>query len=268
MGGMVSFDLGPKPTYQEGGHLVLKCPSWERPSAFVLLIISCLWLGVFSNNRLTCDRPTLSTTNCQVSRTLGVGLIPRETVRLGSLTTVQVISETRSSDDGNYLVYDLKLSGTEAVTRLELNTVNEARAQQMAEAVQRFLVNPGRPAIALQTRSIWSFIWRPLGLASLAIALLQRKPYRFEFDRLMGKMQVFGANGRLKQELSLREIQSVVIEQCSGEDLTGYSVVLLTQRGDRHPLTKTYSINLQSKQEAAEAIRAFLGLPPVEIKEV
>ncbi|WOB42020.1 hypothetical protein HNI00_01695 [Thermoleptolyngbya oregonensis NK1-22] len=268
MAGIVSFDLGPKPTHRENGHLVLKCPSWERPSAIVLLALSCLWLGFISNNRLTCDRPDLSTINCQVVRTLGVNLIPRETVRLGSLTTVQVVSETRSSDDGDFLVYDLKLSGTEAVTRLGLDTVDEARAQQMAEAVQRFLANPARSSVTIQTLSGWGFLWVPLGLTSLAIALLRRKPHRFEFNRLMGKMQALGANGRLKQELWLREIQSVVIEQCTGEDLTGYSVVLLTQQGDRHPLTETYSSNLESKQEAAEAIRAFLGLPPVEIKEV
>lgn len=268
MSSIVSFDLGPKPVEQESGRLVLKSVCWERPSAMFLLGLSVLWIGLISNTRLTCDRPTLTTTNCQISRSFGAGFIPWKIERLGSLTTVQVISETRSSEDGDYLVYDLKLSGTEAVAQLGLKTLNETRPQQMAEEVQRFLANPARSSLAIQTRSGWGFMWGSLGLMGVAIALLRRKPHRFEFDRLMGKMQGFAANDRLKQELSLREIQSVVIEQHKDEDMTGYRVVLLTQTGDRHPLNQIYSSNLESKQEAAEAIRAFLRLPPVEIKEV
>ncbi|MFQ3618843.1 MAG: hypothetical protein SNJ57_18175 [Cyanobacteriota bacterium] len=99
----------------------------------------------------------------------------------------------------------------------------------------------------------------------IAIALLRRKGFRFEFDRLSGTLQIFGANGRLRRQISLREIQSIVIEQSTLEGEVVGRIVFVMQSGDRLPLMRTYSSGLPGKQLVAEAIREFLKLPPVEM---
>ncbi|WP_448601619.1 hypothetical protein [Thermoleptolyngbya sp.] len=266
--GLTTFDLGPKLKEQENGRLVLQCPlQWERVFGACLLAFAVLGLGFGGSSRLTCDRPTLSTTHCQVTRFFGPGLFPLRAIELGSLTSVQVVHETRSSEDGDdYLTYDVHLTGTKTNVRLGLHDNRDSvSAIQISDSVQRFLVNPAQTDFVVNTPTDWSGTWISTGCLMTAIALLRRKAFRFEFDRLMGTLQIFGANGQVKQQLFLREVQSIAIEQSSVENDTGYRVVLVMQSGDRHPLTHTYSTTLVSKQAAAEAIREFLRLPPVEM---
>lgn len=263
-----NIDLGPKLKVQESGRLVLQCPLfWERVFGVSLLTFAFLGFGFWGSSRLTCDRSTLSTPDCQITRFFGPGLFPLRRIELGSLIAVQVVHETRSSEEsGDYLIYDVHLTGAKTTARLGLHdNRNEGSAKQISDSLQRFLVNPAQPDFVVNTPTEWSKKWVPAGCTVIAIALLRRKAFRFEFDRLMGTLQIFGANGQLKQQLSLREIQSIAIEQSSCEDEIGYRVVLVMQSGDRHPLTHTYSTNLRSKQAAAEAIRELLKLPPVEM---
>lgn len=268
-GGFTSFDLGPKLVTQDSGRLVLQCPlQWERVFGFSLLAFAVLWLGLGGSSRLTCDRPSFSTANCQITRFFGPGLFPLKTIDLGDLTAVQVVSETRSPDEGeDYQVYDVQLIGTKTTTRLGLHDErNNRRPNQISESIQRFLANPAQLNIVVDTPVNRGTILLPAGSLIIAIALLRRKALRFEFDWLAGTLQIFGANGHVKQELSLREIESIAIEQSTSDESVGYRVVLVMKTGDRHPLTQMYSSSLKSKQAAAEAVRAFLKLPPVEME--
>lgn len=267
--GFTSFDLGPKLMSQDGGHLVLRCPlQWERVFGVGLAVFAFLWLGLGGSSRLTCDRPTFSTANCKVTRFFGSGWLPIATDDLGNLTAVQIVSDTRSSESGNdYQVYDVQLTGTKATSRLGLDDERDTvQAEQISETLQRFLANPAQPAIVVNIPSDWTATWLPAGSLMVAIALLRRKAFRFEFDRLAGTLQVFGANGQVKRELPLREIQAIAIGQSINDGSVGYRVVLVMKTGDRHPLTHTYSMQLKSKQAAAEAVRAFLKLPPVKVE--
>lgn len=271
--GSTNFDLGPKIKHQESGRLVLQSPRWEPMVAMVVSIVMLptLLIGniIAGSSRLTCDRPAFSTTHCQVTRFFGPGLIPLRSIELGSLTDVQVVREMRSSDGVDYWVYDVQLTGTKTTTRLRLYGNRDIeRAQRITDNLQRFLANPARSRITITTGDTlehWTFTLVSIGSLMIAIALLRRKGFRFEFDRLSGTLQIFGANGRLRRQISLREIQSIVIEQSTLEGEVVGRIVFVMQSGDRLPLMRTYSSGLPGKQLVAEAIREFLKLPPVEM---
>jgi hypothetical protein len=268
-GGCTSFDLGPRIVTQDSGRLLLQCFQWERVSGFIWLAFAVLWLWLVGSSRLTCNRPSFSTANCQITRFFGPGLFPFKTTDLGDLTAVLVVSETRSPDEEeDYQVYDVQLIGTKTTTRLGLHDErNDRRPNQIYESIQRFLANPAQSNIVVDTPiNNWSGTILPPAVSSIiACDLLRRKAFRFEFDRLAGTLQIFGANGRVKRELSLGEVESIAIEQWTSDESVGYRVVLVMKTGDRYPLTQTYSSGLKSKQAAAEAVRAFLKLPPVEM---
>ncbi|MDG2616759.1 hypothetical protein P7L53_10925 [Thermoleptolyngbya sichuanensis XZ-Cy5] len=84
---------------------------------------------------------------------------------------------------------------------------------------------------------------------------------------MAGTLQIFGADGRLKKQIPLREIQSIAIQQSRLKGRAVARIVFVMQSGDRLPLMRTYSAGIPGKQAVAEAIREFLELPPVEMED-
>lgn len=264
-------DLGPQPTEQSVDRLVLKsCPRVTRAVGLTLLVISALAFLTTGKSRLTCDRPTLYAANCQITRAVGLGLIPTKTIAIESLAGTQVVSEMQESEDGDYLIYDVQLSGAYSIARLGLwQNVSDRRARAIADDIQRFLVNPAQSSLTVVTPHPWMMTAVIPAMVIGAIALLLRQAPRFEFDRATGRAQFWQTDQPWAMELWLKEIQAVAIEYWQDEDTNeGYRVVLVTQKGDRHPLTQTFSSGLESKRAAAESIRSFLGLPPLEMPEI
>ncbi|QKD81330.1 hypothetical protein HPC62_03310 [Thermoleptolyngbya sichuanensis A183] len=107
---------------------------------------------------------------------------------------MQVVREFQHSDSCEYLVYDVQLTGTKTTTRLRLhNNRDIERAQQIADNLQRFLANPARSEIAVDTINVlddWALTSMSVGGLIAIRALLRRKGFRFEFDRLAGTLQI------------------------------------------------------------------------------
>jgi hypothetical protein len=167
-------------------------------------------------------------------------------------------------------------------------------AEAIANEIQRFLGNPAQPSLRVISPSIsWmqaynerlrsiAFGLQPAFIvlfSMIGLAFMSLRQRYYKFDRLTGQLSYQSMFAWQKEKtLPLAEIKSVAIEESTAPSADGasgtfsnrcdidwyYRIVILTKTGERLPIESFAGLNLEQRQEMAEAIREFLALPPVQ----
>ncbi|WP_448604444.1 hypothetical protein [Thermoleptolyngbya sp.] len=255
---------------------------------FRFAFFTALLLG--AQVELKCDRPTLETMHCQTLRRIESVPIGWQSVTLKSapLSETAVIMEPLPKQ-----VYTLRIGlprdSVRSITAIGLGVGSDprhemqlglwgdrARAQAAADEIQRFMLNPARSSLSIVSEPIFWMdeieqfagleLFPILYMASWGLLFIRAQQSQCEFDRSTGELRLkFWGLRSGNKTLALADIEQVAIGEVYLENSTAYKVFVVMKNGDRHPLEPCFSSELASVQAAAETVRAFLNLPPVQV---
>ncbi len=92
--------------------------------------------------QLSCRRTEARPISCQYSQTQFFGTVPGKTTAVQQLQAAQLTTETRSSDDGDYQLYSVRLVSPSAVVNVTAFDTDYLTKQNWVQQVNQFISSP------------------------------------------------------------------------------------------------------------------------------
>jgi hypothetical protein len=208
---------------------------------------------------LHCDKLEDSLVNCQVDEKL-MGYLSLGVRQIPHVTEATVDSSTDSDGDTTYKVIFITTEKTVSLTGYSSSGYNSKA--DLAARVNRFIQNSGQRSLDLRLDMEW---WILIFLAVFggvgAVAILLSKITRIEMVRSEGVMRIIqtGLFGSRQEEHILREVEAVALERSRSNNSTTYRIAFRMADGGERLLSSWYSSGRKGKQQAVDAMNAFLA---------
>jgi hypothetical protein len=215
---------------------------------------------------LHCDKLEPGLVNCRLGDKW-MGYLPLGERMAQHVQSAEVDESTDSEGDSTYKVVLVTDAGRVSLTSF-YSSGYSAKAN-LAQRVNGFLQASGQRTLDLKVNTDWwILIFLFLFTGGGVVVILLAKTTGIEMVRSEGVLRILkdGLFGRGQEEHILREIESVVLESSSGSrGSTTYRIAFHVVDGGELLLTRWYSSGRKDKQQAVDAMNAFLAAyrPPL-----
>ncbi len=227
----------------------------------LMLVTTPVWLVFLGQStHLECERTSAEQSTCRLTRTiLNITTNDRP---LEGLTGAQVSQSTDSDGDTMYRVVLETAAGDVALT--SSRSSNRSPHDARADEINRFLADANMPSLTLTVSG--TIGWIVSGVLALVevglfIAGIQAMSTTWTFDKTQGTIIKYrrGLTGPRGWQYDLREINGAIVSHSRDSDGdTTYRVELVTEQGQRIPMTSWYSSGYTGKERTATVIQQFL----------